>query len=148
MVHGTLDHVGVVVRDFDATAARYARLGLRVASKLVLADRGVIRGYLSDGRSIVELHQPLRADTDLARFLGDRDEAQHHLCFAVDDLAGGIAALAAEGYTLAPGSPWNGSRGRNAYLYPHDGGSLVLELVEPYPAGARNRPAVGTDRLP
>jgi methylmalonyl-CoA/ethylmalonyl-CoA epimerase len=132
MVQGTLDHVGVVVRDFDATAARYARLGLRVASRLVFEDRGVIRGYLSDGRSIVELHQPLRPDTDLARFLGDRDEAQHHLCFVVDDLEQGIAELAAEGYALAPGSPCNGSRGRNAYLYPRDGGSLVLELVEKY----------------
>jgi methylmalonyl-CoA/ethylmalonyl-CoA epimerase len=132
MVNGTLDHVGVVVRDFDATAARYARLGLRVASRLVFEDRGVIRGYLSDGRSIVELHQPLRANTDLAVFLGERDEAQHHLCFAVDDLERAIGELEAEDYALAPGSPWNGSRGRNAYLYPRDGGSLVLELVEKY----------------
>jgi methylmalonyl-CoA/ethylmalonyl-CoA epimerase len=131
-MNGTLDHVGIVVRDFDATAARYARLGLRVASKLVLDERGVIRGYLSDGRNIVELHQPLRADTSLARFLGDRDEAQHHLCFAVDDLEAAIAALTADGYALAPGSPWNGSRGRNAYLHPRDGNSLVLELVEKY----------------
>src|ERR1041384_7613187 len=108
MVNGTLDHVGVVVRDFDATAARYARLGLAVASKLVFEDRGVIRGYLSDGRSIVELHQPLRADTPLARFLGDQEELQHHLCFAVDDLEAAIAALAQDGYALEPGSPWNG----------------------------------------
>ncbi|HEY7065260.1 MAG TPA: VOC family protein [Chloroflexota bacterium] len=132
MVHGTLDHVGVVVRDFDATAARYARLGLTVASRLVFEDRGVIRGYLSDGRSIVELHQPLRADTPLARFLGDQEEVQHHLCFAVDDLEGGIAALEADGYALEPGSPWNGSRGRNAYLAPPPAGGLVLELVEKY----------------
>ncbi len=132
MVAGTLDHVGVVVRDFDATAARYARLGLRVASKLVLEERGVIRGYLSDGRNVVELHQPFRAETQLARFLGDRDEAQHHLCFAVDNLEAAIAALTAEGYTLAPGSPWRGSRGRNAYLDSRDGRGLVLELVEKY----------------
>jgi methylmalonyl-CoA/ethylmalonyl-CoA epimerase len=132
MVNGTLDHVGVVVRDFDATAARYARLGLQVASKLTFEDRGVIRGYLSDGRNIVELHQPLRADTPLAQFLGDRDEAQHHLCFAVDDLERAIAELAAEDYALAPGSPWNGSRGRNAYLHSRDGRDLVLELVEKY----------------
>src|SRR6476469_7983033 len=109
MVNGTLDRAGVVVRDFDATAARYARLGLQVASRLVFEDRGVIRGYLSDGRSIVELHQPLRADNPLAAFLGARDEAQHHVCFAVDDLEAAIAALTADGYALAPGSPWNGS---------------------------------------
>ena len=136
MVTGTLDHVGVIVRDFDATAARYARLGLRVASRLVFEDRGVIRGYLSDGRSIVELHQPLRADNPLAAFLGDRDEAQHHLCFAVDDLERAIAELEAENYGLAPGSPWNGSRGRNAYLHSRDSGSLVLELVEKHRSGA------------
>src|SRR5581483_477521 len=118
--------------DFDATAARYARLGLQVASKLTFADRGVIRGYLSDGRSIVELHQPLRADTPLGRFLGAQEEVQHHLCFAVDDLEGAIGELAAEGYALEPGSPWNGSRGRNAYLAPPAGRGLVLELVEKY----------------
>lgn len=129
MIEGKLDHVGIAVRDFDATAAVYARLGLRVTLKQAFEDRGLMRGYLSDGASQLELLQPLEQDTALGRFVAERGGGLHHLCFEVDDLEGAIAELAAEGYALEPGSPWRGSRGTNAFLRPPVGG-VVLELIE------------------
>ena len=130
MVEAKLDHVGIAVRDFDTTAALYARLGLAVTMKQAFEDRGMVRGYLSDGASQIELLQPLRDDTALAQFVAERGEQLHPLCFEVDDLAQGIADLTAEGYELMPGSPWRGSRGQNAYLRPPAGGGVVLELIE------------------
>ena len=132
MVNGKLDHVGIAVRDFDATAALYARLGLAVAYKDAFEDRGLVRGYLSDGHSQLELLQPLRSDTPLGQFLAGRGEGLHHLCFEVDDLSSALADLAAEGYEPIPGSPWRGSRGTNAYLRPPASGGVVLELIEKY----------------
>src|SRR5688572_22713082 len=87
MVAGKLDHIGIAVPDFDATAALYARLGLAVTMKQAFEERGMVRGYLSDGASQLELLQPLRDDTALARFVAERGEQLHHLCFKVDDLA-------------------------------------------------------------
>ena len=133
MVNGKLDHVGVAVRDFDATAAVLGRLGLAVTMKQAFEERGMVRGYVSDGASQVELLQPLRTDTPLAQFLADRGDAPHHLCFEVDDLSGAIAELTVEGYALMAGSPWRGSRGTNAYLRPPAGSGLVLELIEKQP---------------
>jgi methylmalonyl-CoA epimerase len=130
MVEGKLDHVGIAVRDFDATAALYGRLGLTVTMKQAFEDRGQVRGYLSDGTSQLELLQPLRDDTALAQFVAARGDQLHHLCFEVDDLERGIADLTAEGYALMPGSPWRGSRGHNAYLEPPAGSGLVVELIQ------------------
>ena len=130
MVKGTLEHVGIAVRDFDATAAVSGRLGLKVVNKQVLEARGVVRGYLSDGQGLLELLQPLRDDTIIGRFVAERGEDLHHLCFAVDDLHSAVADLAADGYELTLGSPWRGSRGMNAYLRHESGSGVVIELVE------------------
>jgi methylmalonyl-CoA epimerase len=110
-----LDHVAVAVRDTHA-ALRYFRdqLGLQVASSEELASPHVRLTYLDAGNAYIQLLEPLDADGDLARWIDDRGEGLHHICFGVDDVLAAARELAGDGAAPTPGS----GRGRVSAFVP------------------------------
>jgi methylmalonyl-CoA/ethylmalonyl-CoA epimerase len=93
-----LDHVAVVVRDTDA-ALRHFRdtLGLRVAAVDEPPEIAVRLTYLDLGNAYLQLVEPLDGETAVARWLADRGEGLHHLCFEVGDLASALERLRPDG---------------------------------------------------
>jgi methylmalonyl-CoA/ethylmalonyl-CoA epimerase len=88
-----IDHVGVVVRDIDASLGYYVDvLGLTVSVDVSLADGSTRLAYLEAGDTTLQLVQPLRVGP-LTEFLESRGEGLHHICFAVDDLVEAIQSL-------------------------------------------------------
>src|SRR6185503_1676998 len=75
-----IHHVGIVVESI-AHACGFWRntLGLPLLREAAIADQGVRAALLAAGDSEVELLEPLRADTGVARFLAKRGEGLHHL---------------------------------------------------------------------
>ena len=111
-----LDHVAVAVRDTDAALEYFRdRLGLEVVHDERLDVPPVRLTYLDAGGIAIQLVQPLRADTDLARSLEARGEGLHHLCFAAADPVAAAAALTAAGDP--PPAPGRG-RGRVSAFVP------------------------------
>jgi methylmalonyl-CoA epimerase len=110
-----LDHVGIAVRD-TAAALRYFsdELGLEVVHREERATPPVRLTYLDAGNAFLQLLEPLAPDSDLARFLDERGEGMHHLCFAVDDVAVGAAAMS---HTAVPPTI-GGGRGRESAFVP------------------------------
>ena len=81
-------HVGVVVRSVDAALGFYRDvMGLEVAADQVLEEQGVRGVLLSVGENEIELLEPVRDDTGVARYLESRGETLHHICFRTDDIA-------------------------------------------------------------
>jgi methylmalonyl-CoA/ethylmalonyl-CoA epimerase len=91
-------HVGIVVRDLDATAATFERIRhLRVTDVAHVTLEDAIyhgrqatisfrRGLISSGISQIELTQPL-SDSPFADFLGKRKaDGVHHLAYHVEDV--------------------------------------------------------------
>ena len=91
-------HVGIVVKSADEAMKFYRdALGLKVTADRVIEDQGVRGVLLAIGDSEIELLEPVRDGTGIARFLETRGEGMHHLCFESDDCAKDLDAAAGRG---------------------------------------------------
>ena len=128
---GRVHHVAVVVRDLDAALAFY-RDALRLELDVVMPidSDGVKIGFLPVGESSIELVQPTRDDTGVARFLANKGEGFHHLCLEVEDLAAELNRLAGLGIELIDSAPRRGAEGPVAFIHPRSCHGVLVELIE------------------
>jgi methylmalonyl-CoA/ethylmalonyl-CoA epimerase len=128
-----LDHIGIVVRDLEAGRSRWAALfGVRPGPVEELQDRGVRLVKLSfpEGPA-VELLSPLGESSPLARFLEERGEGIHHLCFEVKDLEAMMRELRKAGLRFVSDQPQKGAGGSLiAFVHPRSLSGVLLELKE------------------
>jgi len=136
-----LHHVAVVVRSADAALGFFRdTMGLEVTKDEVVEAMG-IRGVLMPlGENEIELIEPTRPDTGVARYLESRGERLHHLAFSTDDIAGELARLRGLGVELVDQEPREGLTGMVAFIHPKAMHGVLIELVQP-PAGAHGEPA-------
>lgn len=131
-----IHHVGIVVRSL-AKAYGFWRdaLGLPLVREADIADQGVRAALLAAGDSEIELLEPTRADTGVARFLAKRGEGLHHVCLESENVDAALGALKAQGVPLLDQAPRQGLAGRIAFLHPGACGGVLVELATP-PDGA------------
>lgn len=91
MVH-SIHHLNFIVADLEAAIPRWeAILGLPVAHRDELPERGVIAARFRVGETWLVLVQPTRADSVPGRFLAERGEGFFLLSFGVDSLEAEVA---------------------------------------------------------
>jgi methylmalonyl-CoA/ethylmalonyl-CoA epimerase len=128
---GRVHHVAVVVRDLDAALAFYRdTLGLTLDVVMPIDTDGVRIAFLPVGESSIELVEPTRDDTGVARFLASRGEGFHHVCLEVDDLAAELDRLAGSGIELIDRAPRRGAEGPVAFIHPRSCHGVLVELIE------------------
>lgn len=130
---GPLDHVAVAVHDLEVAAKRLGGpFGVALSHREEITGADVEIGFLElPGQTSIELVCPTADDTPLARFLGRRGEALHHICFRVDDLIAAMATAKRAGLDLIDQNPRPGARGsRIAFLHPRSVGGLLVELKQ------------------
>ncbi len=123
---GRLDHVGLVVKDLEATAKALERVfGLELESTENYGDTLRI-GFVPVGGCDLELIEPLKDEGPNAEFLREHGEGVHHLAFEVDDLEAATRAAESRGARVVLG-PTDGARGRRIVFLAGDelGGSIV-----------------------
>ena len=126
-----IHHTGLVVRSLDEAYAFYRdALGLRVVKEEMIQDQGVKAALLDLGNSLLELLEPVEADTGIARYLERRGEGLHHVCLEVDDIVASLAELKAQGTELIDETPRQGLTGTIAFLHPSALHGVLVELVE------------------
>ena len=127
-----IHHVGLVVQDADE-ALKFWRdvIGLEVTDDRVIDDQGVRGVLLKIGNSEVELLEPTREDTGVARFLETRGEGMHHLCFESDDVAKELEKAASKGIELIDQSPRLGLAGMIGFLHPKSNHGVLVEFATP-----------------
>jgi methylmalonyl-CoA/ethylmalonyl-CoA epimerase len=128
---GPIHHVAIVVADLEAGLALYrGSFGLEVTGRHNLPEDGIRAAFLGGGPTRLELVQPVRPDTGVARFLAARGPGLHHVCFEVPDLAAALAPLSAEGRELIDAAPRRGALGPVAFLHPRSAMGVLVELIE------------------
>ncbi len=129
---GSLHHVGIVVPSITSALPVYRDLlGLVPGTIRDLPDQAVRVVYLEGGGARIELLEPLDDASGIARFLAQRGKATlHHVCFAVDDLAGVVRDLAADGVELIDREPRRGAEGAVAFLHPRAADGILIELID------------------
>lgn len=84
----SIHHLNFIVRDLEAAIPAWERrLGLPVAARDSLPERGVVAARFRVGGTWLVLVQPTRADSVPGRFLATHGEGFFLLSFGVDSLA-------------------------------------------------------------
>jgi methylmalonyl-CoA/ethylmalonyl-CoA epimerase len=130
-----IHHAGIVVaRLRDAYTFYRDVLGLPLVREAEIADQGVRAALLSAGDTEIELLEPTRPGTGIARFLDKRGEGMHHVCFDTPDVTGELQGLGDRGIELIDHMPREGLAGRIGFLHPRACDGVLVELATP-PAG-------------
>ena len=133
MVTG-LSHVSIAVPDLEAAARQLNdKYGLRVGARMVNAEQGVRLAYVELGAAKIELIEPLRPDSPIAKFLERNPKGGiHHFCLGVDDVGKAAHAFTQNGVRLlGAGKPQHNVAGEPiAFVHPGDFLGALVELEE------------------
>lgn len=133
-----IDHVGIAVPSIDEALRFWGALGLVVERIEEVPQEGVRVAMIRVGESRIELLEPTRPDSAVAKFLAGRGPGIHHLCLASDDVAADDARLRAAGVELVRAAPGAGAGGsRVQFVHPRSAGGVLVELAQ---AGAGEEP--------
>ena len=126
-----IDHIGIVVESIDASLKTYCdTLGFTLLERRTVAEHLVEVAFLDAGNSALELLAPLDTTSGTARFLQNRGEGVHHICFAVDDIAATLVELRAQGMRLIDEHPRQGIHGLVAFVHPKATHGAMIELLQ------------------
>ena len=133
MING-LSHVSIAVPDLEAAARQLNdKYGLRVGARMVNAEQGVRLAYVELGAAKIELMEPSRPDSPVAKFLERNPKGGiHHFCLGVDDVEKATHVFAQNGVrVLGAGNPQCNVAGEPiAFLHPGDFLGALVELEE------------------
>jgi methylmalonyl-CoA/ethylmalonyl-CoA epimerase len=133
MING-LSHVSIVVPDLDVAARKLRETyGLTVSDPRTNAEQGVRLAYVDLGNAKIELMEPARADSPIAKFLERNPKGGiHHFSLNTADMAATAAVLSGQGVRiLGDDRPrYNVAGERIAFIHPADFLGALVELEE------------------
>ncbi len=127
-----LSHVSIVVPDLEAAARTlHEKYGLELGPRQVNAEQGVRLAYVELDSGRIELMEPSRPDSPVAKFLERNPKGGiHHFSLHVDDVEATARGLADNGVrVLGGGKPQHNVAGeRIAFIHPGDFLGALVEL--------------------
>ncbi|HET9852010.1 MAG TPA: methylmalonyl-CoA epimerase [Candidatus Limnocylindrales bacterium] len=128
---GRIHHVAVIVKKLEDALPLYRDLlGLPLETIMDIPADRVRIAFLGVGESKVELVEPTDDTTGVARFLANKGEGFHHVCFEVANLAQELTRLGIDGVELIDSAPRKGAEGPVAFLHPRSCHGVLVELIE------------------
>jgi methylmalonyl-CoA/ethylmalonyl-CoA epimerase len=129
-----LSHVSLAVPSLEAAAKRLKEVyGLAIGKIEVNEQQGVRMAYVELANARIELMEPSRADSPIAKFLERHPGGGiHHFCLNVDDVPRTSAGIAQKGArVLGDGKETRNVHGeRIAFVHPKDFLGALVELEE------------------
>ncbi|MBV8692304.1 MAG: methylmalonyl-CoA epimerase [Actinobacteria bacterium] len=127
-----IDHVGIAVRDLDATVAWYEQMfGATVAHRERIESDGVDEALIKVADSYIQLLTPYTDTSPLAKYMEKNGEGIHHVGYRVANCDEVLEHVKSEGARVVDEHPRTGSRGTTvAFLHPKTAQGTLIELVE------------------
>jgi methylmalonyl-CoA/ethylmalonyl-CoA epimerase len=131
-VEHPLDHVGIAVPSIAHALPVFESLAGTKSSPVEPVPRqGVNVVFVGSLPCRVELIEPTRDDSPVARFLERRGSGLHHIAYRVPDIEAALASYIARGWDPVDRVPRAGAHGRRvAFLHPRSTHGVLVELVE------------------
>ncbi len=125
-----IEHVGMACRNLETAAHFYGKvLGLPIVDEETLSEMKLRVCKVQVGETVLELLEPMEGETILSKFLQERGEGVHHICFAVENLREAMKTLVSQGYTPVWEEPRVGAGGKWVnFLRPKETHGVLLEL--------------------
>jgi len=141
-----LQHIGVAVRDIDATCDAFARLFDLQPGKLRTdqhdGEQKDVMIELGNDRLWLHVTQSWGENARVRQFLDEKGEGLEHLCIEVDDIRAAVNMVTRQGVPIFDHKIFtNRPDGFEAFVYPEHSTGVTIELIEPYPTsrGYRER---------
>ena len=129
-----LSHVSIVVPDLAKALEKLrATYGLTAGTIKVNEEQGVRMTYIDLGNAKIELMEPSRPDSPIAKFLERNPKGGiHHFCLGVDSVEQTTTELTAAGVQVLGGGKiqLNVHGERIAFVHPKDFLGALIELEE------------------
>lgn len=124
-----LDHIGVAVKSLDGVK-EVALSAFKVNFPRPEGEGDFKASWVKMGNILVEFMEPIAENGVIGKFLKNRGEGIHHLCFEVDDIGAEVESYLAQGLELIkPGViGWPGWR--VAFFHPRSTFGMLIELVQ------------------
>ena len=128
---GKVHHVALIVASIETALGVWRdMLGAPLETIMDIEHDRVRIAFLTVGESKVELVQPTDETTGVARFLANKGEGFHHVCFEVGNLAETLIRLELDGLELIDSAPRRGAEGPVAFIHPRSCHGVLVELIE------------------
>jgi methylmalonyl-CoA/ethylmalonyl-CoA epimerase len=127
-----VEHIGIAVRDLEASEETYSRLlGVPPYKQEAVPSEGVITSFFQTGEAKIELLAATSADSPIAHFIAKRGPGMHHIAFEVADIYAEMERLKGEGFQLLNTEPKRGADNKLiCFVHPRDAGGVLIELCQ------------------
>ena len=126
-----VSHIGIAVRNLDEAINLYINaLGIQPGEIHESAEARMKAVMFSVGDGKIELMEPVGTEGPIAKFIENRGEGIHHICFEVDDIDKELESLSAKGVKLVDKEARRGLEGRIAFIHPKAMKGVLVELLQ------------------
>ncbi|MBS3942250.1 MAG: methylmalonyl-CoA epimerase [Actinobacteria bacterium] len=127
-----VDQIAIAVPDLDEALAFYERaFGLVPEYRERVDSDGVEEAMINVGGVYLQLLQPTRDDSPIAKYLAKNGPGLHHLGLGVDSVGDALDHLREQDVRLIDEAPRPGGGGHTvAFVHPKGTGGVLVELVE------------------
>lgn len=127
-----VDQIAIAVPDLDEALAFYERaFGLVPEYRERVDSDGVEEAMIDVGGVYLQLLQPTRDDSPIAKYLAKNGPGLHHLGFGVESVGEALDHLREQDVRLIDEAPRPGGGGHTvAFVHPKGTGGVLVELVE------------------
>jgi methylmalonyl-CoA epimerase len=134
----SVEHIGIAVRSIEEARGFYESLGLAIEHIEEVPEEGVRVAFVPCGHTRLELLEPTRPDSPVAKFLEKRGPGIHHLCLESDAIDEDDARLRGSGMELLRQRPTIGAGGAGSVRAPSRAEASCSSCL----SRARNQPTV------
>jgi len=127
-----IEHIGIAVKDLDTNAPFWKHV-LKISHKgtETVAQEGVTTDIYDTGSGKVELLKSTVSGSVIEKFLENRGEGIHHVCFEVDDINKAIIELNELNIDVISDRPTVGAEGyKVVFIHPKSTGGVLVELAQ------------------
>ena len=127
-----IEHIGIAVKDLDTNAPFWKHV-LKISHKgtETVAQEGVTTDIYDTGSGKVELLESMVSGSVIEKFLENRGEGIHHVCFEVDDINKAIIELNELNIDVISDRPTVGAEGyKVVFIHPKSTGGVLVELAQ------------------
>lgn len=127
-----VEHIGIAVQNLDEADLIYrAMLGVARYKTEDVISEGVRTAFYRVGETKIELLEPTRDDSPIARFLNKRGPGVHHIAFDVSDIRISMQRLIEKGFVLISEHPVRGADNKLVcFVHPKSTGGTLIEICQ------------------